>query len=183
MLRAADTLAFAPMLSVMFLAARMRALQMDPISGNPQKWAQNCFYACTYVLIAQTAIAAIGPLVLSTPIKKGRIEGDFVPQVESNTLGKCLTVFRFLLMFTLYSCTFAVVCSFFTIEHPDGKELTPPLSPTMQCVLNLAFQYFLIYALLWIFITVEDFVDFEMPKAKDAVDSAKSTVQFAPMLA
>ena len=33
---------------VMFLAARMRALQMDPISGNPQKWAQNCFYACTY---------------------------------------------------------------------------------------------------------------------------------------
>merc|ERR1719247_1983862 len=121
MLRAADTLAFAPMLSVMFLAARMRALQMDPISGNPQKWAQNCFYACTYVLITQTAIAAIVPLVLSTPIKKGRIEGDFVPQVEGNTLGKCLTVFRFLLMLTLYSCTFAVVCSVFTIEHPDGK--------------------------------------------------------------
>merc|ERR1719453_1033602 len=79
MLRAADTLAFAPMLSVMFLAARMRALQMDPISGNPQKWAQNCFYACTYVLITQTAMPAIVPLVLSTPVKKGRIEGDFVP--------------------------------------------------------------------------------------------------------
>merc|ERR1719258_782831 len=136
MLRAADTLAFAPMLSVMFLAARMRALQMDPISGNPQKWAQNCFYACTYVLITQTAIAAIVPLVLSTGIpKKGRIEGDFEDKVESNTLGKCLTVFRFILMLTLYSCTF---------EHPDGKELTPPLSPTMQCVLNLVFQYFII---------------------------------------
>merc|ERR1719258_553637 len=31
MLRAADTLAMAPMLCVLFLAARMRALQMDPI--------------------------------------------------------------------------------------------------------------------------------------------------------
>merc|ERR1719482_2326376 len=185
MLRAADTLAFAPMLSVMFLAARMRALQMDPISGNPQKWAQNCFYACTYVLITQTAIAAIVPLVLSTPIKKGRIEGDFVPQVEGNTLGKCLTVFRFLLMLTLYSCTFVVVCSVFTIEHPDGKELPPPLSPTMQCVLNLAFQYFIIYLLLWIYYTIEDLSGVELTMlatAKDALESAKATVQFAPML-
>jgi hypothetical protein len=186
MLRAADTLAFAPMLSVMFLAARMRALQMDPISGNPQKWAQNCFYACTYVLITQTAIAAIVPLVLSTGIpKKGRIEGDFEYKVESNTLGKCLTVFRFILMLTLYSCTFAVVCSVFTIEHPDGKELTPPLSPTMQCVLNLAFQYFIIYLLLWIYYTIEDLSGVELTllaTAKDALESAKATVQFAPML-
>merc|ERR1719388_702354 len=186
MLRAADTLAMAPMLSVLFLAARMRALQMDPIGGNPQKWAQNCFYACTYVLITQTAIAAIVPLVLSTGIpKKGRIEGDFEYKVESNTLGKCLTVFRFLLMFTLYSCTFAVVCSVFTIEHPDGKELTPPLSPTMQCVLNLAFQYFIIYLLLWIYYTIEDLSGVELTMlatAKDALESAKATVQFAPML-
>merc|ERR1719217_457783 len=185
MLRAADTLAFAPMLSVLFLGARMRALQMDPIGGNPQRWAQNCFYACTYVLITQTAIAAIVPLVLSTPVKKGRIEGDFVPQVESNTLAKCLTAFRFLLMLTLYSCTFAVVCSVFTIEHPDGKELTPPLSPTMQCVLNLAFQYFIIYLLLWIYYTIEDLSGVELTMlatAKDALESAKATVQLAPML-
>jgi hypothetical protein len=138
------------------------------------------------VLITQTAIAAIVPLVLSTGIpKKGRIEGDFEYKVESNTLGKCLTVFRFLLMLTLYSCTFAVVCSVFTIEHPDGKELTPPLSPTMQCVLNLAFQYFIIYMLLWIYYTIEDLSGVELTMlatAKDALESAKATVQFAPML-
>merc|ERR1719395_395332 len=76
----------------------------------------------------------------------------------------------------------AVVCSVFTIQHPDGKELTPPLSPTMQCVLNLVFQYFLIYLLLWIFFTVEDLSSFELTAAKDAIESAKATVQFAPML-
>merc|ERR1719258_335721 len=60
MIRAADTLAMAPMLCVLFLGARMRALQMDPVTGNPQKWAQNCFYLCTYALIGQTLT---GPLL------------------------------------------------------------------------------------------------------------------------
>ena len=54
----------------------------------------------------------------------------------------------------------------------------------MQCVLNLVFQYFLIYLLLWIFITVEDLSSgqINLHAAKDAIESAKSTVQFAPML-
>merc|ERR1719472_117651 len=188
MLRAADTLAMAPMLSVLFLAARMRALQMDPIGGNPQKWAQNCFFACTYALICQTALAIIVPLFLSGEVKKNdKIEGDFKYELKEKDsfIAKCLTAFRFLIMLTLYACTMAVVCSVFTIQHPDGKELTPPLSPTMQCVLNLVFQYFVIYLLLWVYYTVEDFVGLDMSilsAAKDAIESAKATVQFAPML-
>jgi len=188
MLRAADTLAMAPMLSVLFLAARMRALQMDPIGGNPQKWAQNCFYACTYALICQTGLAIIVPLFLSGKVEKNeKIEGDFKYELKEKEgfVAKALTAFRFLIMLTLYACTMAVVCSVFTIQHPDGKELTPPLSPTMQCVLNLVFQYFVIYLLLWIYYTVEDFVGLDMSilsAAKDAIESAKATVQFAPML-
>jgi len=188
MLRAADTLAMAPMLSVLFLAARMRALQMDPIGGNPQKWAQNCFYACTYALICQTALATIVPLFLGGKVEKNeKIEGDFKYELKEKDsfVAKALTAFRFLIMLTLYACTMAVVCSVFTIQHPDGKELTPPLSPTMQCVLNLVFQYFVIYLLLWIYYTVEDFVGLDMSilaAAKDAIESAKATVQFAPML-
>ena len=55
----------------------------------------------------------------------------------------------------------------------------------MQCVLNLVFQYFIIYLLLWVYYTVEDFVGLDMSilaAAKDAIESAKATVQFAPML-
>merc|ERR1719271_663691 len=85
---------------------------------------------------------------------------------------KAMTAVRFLIMLSLYLGAIAVVCSVFTIQHPEGKELTPPLSPTMQCVLNLSFQYFLIYALLWVFITVEDFMG-EVPflsAAKEAIE-------------
>jgi hypothetical protein len=190
MLRAADTLAMAPMLCVLFLAARMRALQMDPIGGNPQRWAQRCFYAASYSLIAQTIMAAVVPLCLKAkalPKDDKTVEGDVKYEFEGGNQGmlpKVLTVFRFIIMLSVYACTTAVVCSVFTIQHPDGKELTPPLSPTMQCVLNLVFQYFLIYLLLWIFITVEDLSSgqINLHAAKDAIESAKSTVQFAPML-
>jgi len=191
MLRGADTLGMAPMLCVLFLAARMRALQMDPIGGNPQRWAQNCFFACTYALITQTIIASVLPLLLGSPVPKmsGRMEGEltYTQEAGEGYGAKAMTALRFVIMITVYSCAIAVVCSVFTIKHPDGAELTPPLSPTMQCVLNLVFQYFFIYGLLWIFITVEDFTGatigkWDLSSAKDAIETAKSTVQFAPMI-
>jgi len=185
--RAADTLGMAPMLCALFLAARMRALQMDPQHGHPQKWAQNCFYACSIALVVQASIAVVVPLLLNGKVGKGKYEGDMTYEVAEpeSMASKVMTAVRFLIMLSLYIGAIAVVCSVFTIQHPEGKELTPPLSPTMQCVLNLAFQYFLIYALLWVFITVEDFTGgaLNLETAKEAIESAKSTVQFAPMLA
>merc|ERR1719158_1208344 len=167
MTRAADTLGMAPMLC-----------------------AQNCFWLCSSALLAQTCVAVVVPFLLNDVEvkkvdKKYKLEGDMDYQVADGQswLAKGMSAFRFIIMLCVYASAVAVVCSVFTIQHPDGKELTPPLSPTMQCVLNLAFQYFLIYALLWIFITVEDFTSFKLVEAKDAIESAKSTVQFAPMLA
>merc|ERR1719146_454838 len=58
------TLFFAPMIAVLCIGARMRALQMDPIHGAPQRWAQNCFYMCTYSLMVQTLLAIATPLVM-----------------------------------------------------------------------------------------------------------------------
>merc|ERR1719160_1674142 len=48
LMTATASMNFAPMLAVLFIGARMRALNMDPVNGNPQKWAQNCFFMCTY---------------------------------------------------------------------------------------------------------------------------------------
>merc|ERR1719454_2334743 len=64
------TMFFAPMLSILFIAARMRALQMDPLHGHPQTWAQNCFYACTYALIVQVILAITIPLVMGGSVKR-----------------------------------------------------------------------------------------------------------------
>merc|ERR1719484_130824 len=183
---AATTMDLAPMLCVLFLGARMRALQMDPKHGNPQRWAQNCFFLCTYSIIVQTCVAVFVPLILGGEVKQGRAAGDVVvDKVDAlgGYLAKGLSVLRFLIMLGVYAGALAVVCAVFTMEHPDGKEHTIPVSPMMQCVINLSFQYFFIYILLWIFITVEDFFpDMKLDFVRDAIESAKSTVQFAPML-
>jgi len=77
MQRAADTMGMAPMLCALFLAARMRALQMDPVSGHPQRWAQGCFYGCAGAIVTQSVVAIIVPLLLNGSAKKrADVEGD-----------------------------------------------------------------------------------------------------------
>merc|ERR550514_1600029 len=60
---------FAPMLAILFIGARMRALQMDPVSGAPQSWAQNCFFMCTYALLVQTCLCVAIPVILGGSAK------------------------------------------------------------------------------------------------------------------
>merc|ERR1719327_1579454 len=65
------TVNFAPMLCILFIGARMRALQMDPKHGNPQKWAQNCFYMCAYSVMIQTLLVIVMPFCVECECKQG----------------------------------------------------------------------------------------------------------------
>merc|ERR1719355_510527 len=134
MMTATASMNFAPMLAVLFIAARMRALNMDPVNGNPQKWAQNCFYMCTYALLAQTIFSVAVPLVLQGEVKVGKCEGDMEYEVENKLLGSILAIGRYVMMICLYVGVGCVIYSIFTIEHPKGPEYTIPISPTMQLV-------------------------------------------------
>merc|ERR1719313_557328 len=145
------TLFFAPMMAVLFIGARMRALQMDPIKGSPQRWAQNCFYMCSYALMFQTLLAIAVPLVLGGSIKKGdKGEGDVEYEVNNKGIGSCMLVVRWIIIISIYLGISAVIWSVFAIEHPKGPEYTPPISVTMQCVINLTVQFFIVYIFLWI---------------------------------
>ena len=75
MMTATASMNFAPMLAVLFIGARMRALNMDPVNGNPQKWAQNCFFMCTYAVAAQVCLCTALALV-----KKIRAFGEAYPR-------------------------------------------------------------------------------------------------------
>merc|ERR1719446_1586868 len=104
--RAAETLGMAPMLCALFLGARMRALQMNPVTGNPQRWAQNCFWLCSSALLCQTCVAVLVPYLLSGEVKKGRLEGDaeYVVGSSESWLAKGFTAFRFCIMLFVYAC-------------------------------------------------------------------------------
>jgi len=178
------TVNFAPMLAILFIGARMRALQMDPKNGAPQRWAQMCFYGCTASVVVQTLLVLIMPFCMECECKEGSTEGDVVFVMENQTVGMVITAIRYLALLALYGGFTAVMVSVFLITHPTDVSLTPPISPAMQCVMNLTVQYFTIYLVLFVAITVHQFTNLEILTSVIAIfDSAQKTVMFAPMLA
>jgi len=178
------TVNFAPMLCILFIGARMRALQMDPKHGNPQKWAQNCFYMCAYSVLIQTVLVIVMPFCVECECKQGSSEGDVVFEMANPTIGMVVAAVRWICLLALYGGFTAVIYSVFVIEHPTDVSLTPPISPAMQCVMNLTVQYFFIYLMLWICITCQQFLGSSpfWDKAIAIFDAGRATVMFAPML-
>merc|ERR1719299_119845 len=177
------TMFFAPMMAVLFIGARMRAMQMDPINVPIQKWAQNCFYMCTFAVMWQCILAIAVPLVVGGSVKEGdKGKGDVEYEVNNKMLGTCLVVARWIIMFSIYLGISAVIWSVFAIEHPKGKEYTPPISVTMQCVINLTVQFFIVYILIWIAITVKELTGWEWHFITNTMENAKGTIAFCPML-
>merc|ERR1719230_2437032 len=178
------TMFFAPMIAVLCIGARMRALQMDPINGAPQRWAQNCFYMCTYAVMMQCIFAIATPLVLGGSVKKGdKGAGDVEYEVENKAIGTCLLVARWIIMVSIYLGVAAIIWSVFTIQHPKGAQYTPPISVTMQCVINLTVQFFTVFTMIWICITVKELTGWEWHFISNAMENAKGTIAFCPMLA
>jgi hypothetical protein len=178
------TVNFAPMLCILFIGARMRALQMDPKNGNPQKWAQNCFFMCTYSVMVQTLLVIIMPFCVECECKVGSSEGDVVFEMESPMVGNIVQAVRWVCLLALYGGFTAVIYSVFVIEHPTDVSLTPAISPAMSCVMNLTVQYFFIYLVLWVAITGQQIMGSSpfWDKTIAIFDAGRATVMFAPML-
>merc|ERR1719409_2197203 len=117
-------------------------------------------------------------------IQKGnKGQGDIEYSVDNTYIGYCLIAARWFVMLSVYLGISAVIWSVFTIEHPKGPQYTPPISVTMQCVINLTVQFFIVYIFLWVAITVKEVTGFEWHFITNTMENAKGTIAFCPMLA
>lgn len=183
MIGATHTVNMAPMLCMLFLSARMRALQVDPVHGHPQEWAQSCFYMCAYSIFCQAVLAIIVPIVMRGDVASdnyGVQDMKFMLHGSHKYIGYSLAVARYAITICLYAGFFAVIISIFTY-HPHGTEYRP-VSPTLLCVVNLALQFFLIYFVLWTLLSMKELLGYEAPRVFRATESARITVMFAPIL-
>ena len=62
------------------------------------------------------------------------------------------------------------------------KETMPKVSPTLQCVINLTFQFFFVYIWIWAAITVKEFTGYEWALMTQTMENCKGVVMFCPML-
>merc|ERR550514_1649480 len=132
----------------------------------------------------QTLLVILMPFCVQCECKQGSSEGDVEFVMDNPTVGIIISVIRWICLLALYGGFSAVIYSVFVIEHPTDVSLTPPISPAMQCVMNLTVQYFFIYLCLWICITAQQFMG-SSPFWDTTIaifDAGRATVMFAPML-
>jgi len=179
---ASISMEFAPMLAVLFLAARMRALQHD---AQPQEWAQACMFASVGAMCVMSLLAIIVPLTLGGSLTTNAWTQEVVVDVGRPILAYVFISLRFLCMLCFYGGAMGVVISIFIFEAPQPLE-TLPVSPTVQCVVNLTCQFFFVYFLMTIMLTASELTGGAIPMEQwsmfPAIEAARATVAFAPML-
>merc|ERR1719305_30565 len=121
------TVAFAPMLAILFLAYRMRVTQLTKGKGNPPEWAQICMYFCTYAVLLMTLIVCIIPLFTGETIGVDPKTGDIPADTQSFKSQACaiaFTALKYLILVMLYGGVLAVVYAIITFE-PPAQEFAP----------------------------------------------------------
>lgn len=183
MIHAAQTMTdLAPMLAVLFLGCHMRALQHD---AQPQDWAQSCMLSSTGATCVMSLLAIMVPLTLGGVLKTNPWTNEVVVEVPSPTLGYIFMTLRYLCMVCVHGGAAGVMISIFAFESP-GPMATMPVSPSLQCVVNLTAQFFFVYFVMTIMLTVSELTGGTIPMEKwsmySAVEAARATLALAPVL-
>jgi hypothetical protein len=144
-------------------------------------------YAATGAMCLTTLLACIVPLVMGGIVKKNERTQEVTFDIPNPRFGYIMISFRFVCMFAFYGGVLGVIFSIFAFEAPAGPNATLPVSPTVQCVCNLACQFFFVYLVLIFCLTVSEVSGGTIPLEEytlfAAVDACRSTLAFAPMLA
>merc|ERR1719498_1828739 len=93
---AKSTLAFAPMLSILFVTTRMYALLITDKKGAPQRWVQDGFYMCTWSLFLAFWMCIATGFVMDEV--KTDSDGNVVNKFENKAVAITVTVIRYLCM-------------------------------------------------------------------------------------
>jgi len=160
---ALQALDFTPQLCVLFLGARMRALQLG--HSDPQPWALYFFFAASYALMVYSMLVAI----------QHAIGGQ----------NKALSILEVLTLLVIHVSTAAVIASVFTIEAVTGP--TPFIATTVRVIMAMTVLYFFVHTMLFCCeqMTEGGYIKTNDQGSSTSVDTFKAcmeSVMFVPMM-
>lgn len=164
----------AAMFAVLFLGARLRAVQMGV---EPQVWAKTCFLACA---VALPVLSLLNGIAGMNSTERLGYYGEKMYDADE----KGIKYGKHAVAGILYTSMLAVVVSIYTLRAPAGMP-TPPLSTTLSSLLQLSCQFFLVYGLHWALAATHAFIFTGKWTLilESTVLAAKNSVQFCPILA
>jgi len=186
--QATITVNYAPMLAILFLAARMRVIWLTMAKGNPPIWMQSWMLCATYSVLAMTLVSLVVPLLTGEKVKYDEhhhIDQDHQP--FKNTIAAiAFTVLKYLILIGLYIGAICIIYGTYTYVPPAGSwpgDKIPPVSPAVSCTMILSSMYFFVYAGIQFGKTFQSFSGVDSSKLIGALDGAIVTMFFAPMMA
>jgi len=143
------TVAFVPMLCILFLSVRLRELQLG--HNDPNRWVQGVIFWCTVTVYVQTLVVALSGCGSCRPAgahPHAKREPPF--DMKANLVeGLCLV-----LMLCIYIMICMIFDAMFNMEHPAGLLNTPPVPLSILCTMLLATLYFFVYMARWLVLTM-----------------------------
>eukprot|EP00747_Dinoflagellata_sp_TGD_P158750 gnl/TRDRNA2_/TRDRNA2_177840_c0_seq1.p1 gnl/TRDRNA2_/TRDRNA2_177840_c0~~gnl/TRDRNA2_/TRDRNA2_177840_c0_seq1.p1 ORF type:complete len:975 (+),score=152.67 gnl/TRDRNA2_/TRDRNA2_177840_c0_seq1:99-3023(+) len=178
---AIDCVTKAPMFAVLFLAARMRALQLDPPYGMPPPWAQACFFTITGLIILETLAAA-------TVGFTGKQQGKAYYGYKVYHANPAIHITQHMCAIIAYLLLIPVIVAVVMMKNKSGadmgKQVGPyaPLSPMMIAILWLSGLYHGVGMWKWIVFFLQDVCGKTYAVARDTVIAAGVSLAFCPLL-
>jgi hypothetical protein len=178
---------FIPMLCVLFLAARMRAVQLT--QGRtmkhelPQWWVKSSMSVCSWSVLILSILVLVGAFLYGDTWEQAAKSRNF------SKAGRALVACRSVIVLTIYA-GFTLVCiGTLVMPAPDeiwGPDGGPPTSIAAACTVLLSAVYFSVYLALEVARVVNEAGLLGPPQrfhpAQELMKTAAMTVAFAPML-
>merc|ERR1719453_276039 len=132
-----STIAFCPMLSILFVGTRMLALQLTNQKGAPQGWAQDGMYMATWSILIQFLMVLLIPLctlLMEGKATHAECDEDGHPKFKPEGKIALLVVelIRFVGFALLYGGVITVMVGIWTMtpETANGRGAVPLVSET-----------------------------------------------------
>lgn len=130
---------FYPMASILFIATRMRAIQITDNKGNPQCWAQDAMYLCVFGLIVQAICCLVLPIftgLATSADENGNARYDLAPMVGAYAV----TILKYFVLFCVFGGMCGISFSVFLItpynaNYGHGRSVTSRLVQSAGVVL------------------------------------------------
>jgi len=127
------------MLSILFIGARMRALQLTkatdgtiPTTAGPQKWAQDGMFLSTWSVLVQVIMCMIVPILTGSGKPETDDDGNVkTPQGSNKWVAMAIDIIRYLCLIAMYGGAVTVMYAIFVMTpetlppYADDKTLIP----------------------------------------------------------
>merc|ERR1740138_929759 len=129
---AKTTVAFCPMLSILFVTTRMYALLITDKKGAPQAWVQDGMYMATWSLLISFVVCLATGLVLDEV--ETDEDGNVVNKFSNKFVAYGMLAVRYLAMLLLYGGIIMVIVGLFvmTPETANGRGFVPVVSDVVN---------------------------------------------------